>query len=208
MKAVCKNPKNYNLSLEKSYEVISTLNDFYVIQNDKGLVRSYNKALFAEPVVVEEQPAPPPKTFDELQFSVDVIGNDEVQISLYGDEETDIDFGFNTGDVAGNCGVTEYEGINEAYEEIYNSTREFLLEQNIDFNEHELKELVGKMLKASVLQLVERAHHDNKAMIVFSTNDEFPEIWTVLDEVSDLSTPSKLNPGSGAQIKVWILYTS
>ncbi|MFW5794658.1 MAG: hypothetical protein ACOCV1_04150 [Bacillota bacterium] len=203
MKAVCKNPKNYNLSLEKPYEVISTLNDFYVIQNDKGLVRSYNKALFVEEVEVPVKEL----TIEDISFTVVVADSSRGYITLFlGDSEKEDDYEFVLDEVAGNCGVISFEGVNDTYGGIFNEITDLLIEKDIDANNEQIHNLTKQVFEDIVIKLVDQAANDDKAMLVFSTNDEWKEIWEVLDRLSDFQTPEVNNPGSGSQIKLWILY--
>ncbi|MFW6225492.1 MAG: hypothetical protein ACOC3V_00870 [bacterium] len=208
MKAVCKNPKNYNLSLEKPYEVISILNDFYVIQNDKGLVRSYNKALFNEPVEEEPVPVKPDFTLEDMVTSVDFSTPDNISIFFeIGDYKHSTVLGFETDDVSGNCGIRAYEGINEATQTIYDEIMEICEDLALNYTEEQVTDIIVSILKELLNQIIVNAANDNKAMVVFSTNDEYSDsVWKVFDTASSLQTNSVKNPGSGSEIKLWIFY--
>lgn len=89
-------------------------------------------------------------------------------------------------EVASNCGVKSYHGMNYLFE-------------NCDHN----PVLFEKVITAIIEEVIYR---NDSCMLIFSTNNTYPEIWTVLDKVMDFSSKSVENPNSDSQVKLWIKY--
>ena len=186
MKVKCINQNNYkDITVGNEYEVVEILENFYHITADSGNVRSYNKKYFelvAEPVIE-----------DEDEIGVEENTEDEINITFNG--EGDIVYEVNGNDatlefyeVASNCGVKSYHGVNYLFE-------------NCDNN----SELFKKVIEAIIEEVIER---DNSCMLIFSTNSSYRDIWTVLDEVMDFSSEEVKNPSSDMDVKLWIKYTN
>lgn len=90
--------------------------------------------------------------------------------------------------VAGNCGTLSLEGINLLCEIL--ST---------------LNLLTKKHLTAIFTKIIDFYKENNKtAFLLFSTNNVYPILWEVLDEISSVQTNEKINPNSYFPIKIWI----
>lgn len=186
MKVKCINQNNYkDIAVGNEYEVVEILENFYHITANSGNVRSYNKKYFelvAEPAIKDE---------DEIGVEENI--EDEINITFNG--EGDIAYEVNGNDstlefyeVASNCGVKSYHGINYLFE-------------NCDCN----KDLFKKVIEAIVEEVIER---DNSCMLIFSTNSSYMDIWMVLDEVMDFSSKIVENPNSDMDVRLWIKYTN
>lgn len=186
MKVKCINQNNYkDITVGNEYEVVEILENFYHITANSGNVRSYSKKYFelvAEPVIEDE---------DEIG----VEENIEDEINIIFDDEGGILYAVNGNDstlefyeVASNCGVKSYHGVNYLFE-------------NCDCN----KDLFKKMIEAIIEGVIER---NNSCMLIFSTNCEYPEIWDILDKVMDFSSKAVENPNSDMDVRLWIKYTN
>ena len=91
-------------------------------------------------------------------------------------------------EVASNCGVRSYNGVNFLFENC---------DQNID--------LFRKVMN-QVLDLI--IEEGRCCMVLFSTNDEYEDIWTVLDEIMDTRSQIVEDPNSELDVKLWIKYTN
>ena len=186
MKVKCINQNNYkDITVGNEYEVVEILEYFYHIVANSGNVRSYDKKYFelvADPVIE-----------DENEVGVEEVQEDE--ISIYLDDEEEIHYEVNGNDatlefyeVASNCGVKSYHGINYLFE-------------NCDCN----KDLFKNVIETIIEEVIER---NNSCMLIFSTNSRYDDIWTVLDEVMDFSSNAVENPNSNMDVKLWIKYTN
>lgn len=188
MKVKCINQNNYkDITVGNEYEVVEILENFYHITANSGNVRSYNKKYFelvAEPVIEDE---------DEIGVIEEIIEEDIIEIEFDGDGNICYNINGNDNDlafyeVASNCGVKSYHGVNYLFE-------------NCDCN----KDLFKKVIEAIVEGVIER---DNSCMLIFSTNSSYMDIWTILDEVMDFSSKVVENPNSDLDVKLWIKYTN
>jgi len=60
-----------------------------------------------------------------------------------------------------------------------------------------------------ILEIIDLISDKNRSCIlIFSTNDEYSDIWTVLDKVMDFSSDAVENPNSDRDVKLWIKYTN
>ena len=186
MKVRCINQNNYkDITVVNEYEVVEILENFYHITADSGNVRSYNKKYFelvAEPVIED---------VDEIGIEENI--EDEINITFNG--EGDIAYEVNGNDatlefyeVASNCGVKSYHGVNYLFE-------------NCDCN----KDLFKKVIEAIIEEIIEC---NNSCMLIFSTNSSYMDIWAVLDEVMDFSSKIVENPNSDMDVRLWIKYTN
>ena len=117
------------------------------------------------------------------------------EISMIFNDEGDIAYEINGNDltlefyeVASNCGIKSYHGINYLFE-------------NCDYD----KDLFKKVIEAIVREAIER---NNSCMLIFSTNDCYESVWTVLNEVMDFSSETVENPNSDMNVRLWIKYTN
>lgn len=186
MEVKCINQGNFkNITLGNDYEVYFDNGETWSILTNDLSVRNYSKKYFesvAEPIIED---------VDEVGVEENI--EDEINITFNG--EGDIDYEVNGNDatlafyeVASNCGVKSYHGINYLFE-------------NCDNN----PELFKKVIEAIVERVIER---DNSCMLIFSTNSSYMDIWMVLDEVMDFSSKIVENPNSDMDVRLWIKYTN
>lgn len=186
MKVKCINQGNFkNITEGNEYEIISVYENLYCITADNGVKMNYSKRYF------EIIPEPIIEDIDEI--GVEENQEDEINITFNG--EGDIAYEVNGNDstlefyeVASNCGVKSYHGVNYLFE-------------NCDCN----KDLFKKVIEVIIEEVVER---DNSCMLIFSTNSSYMDIWTVLDEIMDFSSEAVENPNSDMDVKLWIKYTN
>jgi hypothetical protein len=70
---ICKNPKNYKLTLNKEYEIEESNGNYVKLINDTGKLVRYDSSLFEDLVVVPPPPPPPPiRTENQIIQSVNV----------------------------------------------------------------------------------------------------------------------------------------
>lgn len=165
-----------NLTVGFIYEILNETNTKYLIVNDKGSEASYGKGYFA----LIEEPAPVPEPPKEVSIEVDEDG-----VKLYIGDNQVASSGFESSWVAENCGVHDYS-INDAM---------LMLVENGVYS----KENIEKVIQAFL-------NYDEKPLIIFSTNKEYPELWTVLDDMCGFSSKEMVNPSSGNYIKLWGIY--
>lgn len=195
MKKVCVNPKNYNLTEEKEYEIITELEGFVSVINDKGLVRNYSAELFKEVKVEEEL------TLEDVNWTI-FYEYDYAELALsfsLGTEKIERTVQLKGGLVAGNCGIADIDGVNGIYQTILDVLGE-------DFGLYEIDEKALEIFEDCIKEISKKVEETDKAMIVFSTNDTFLEIWEVFDDLTDLATATLTNPNSDNEIKMWIKY--
>jgi hypothetical protein len=181
MKIICKNPKNYNLTLDKEYEVINEDTDMYTIKNDLEKEVNFSKDLFKTTSI----------TNIEITFSNDTPDSINIRFDVGNNHET-IKNIFKIDTVAGNCGVQGINGINVVYH---------YLEYG---HQDRAKEFFKKILDKLFYFLEEEIY---TVMVVFSTNDTHLEVWEVLDEICDVYTEKEcINPDSNLPIRLWIKY--
>ena len=132
----------------------------------------------------------------EIIEDVEEVGVVEDEIEVYFDDDNEnIEIKINDNstslvfwEVASNCGVRSYNGVNFLFENC---------DQNID--------LFRKVMN-QVLDLI--IEEGRCCMVLFSTNDEYEDIWTVLDEIMDTGSQIVENPNSELDVKLWIKYTN
>lgn len=186
MKVRCINQSNFkNITEGNEYEIVSVYENLYCITADNGVEMDYSKRYFEiipesvienvdEVGVVEEEEK-------EDVIIVEYVNTDGISISI--NDET---FNLNYYNVAGNCGVHSYNGVNYLFDSCKND-----------------KELFKKSILA-IIEVFEESN--NGCMLIFSTNDEMYEIWEVLDEVMDMQSEAVNNPNSDMDVKLWIKY--
>ena len=186
MKVKCINQGNFkNITEGNEYEVVAESQALYTILNNSRFRSMYSKKYFKvipEPII---------ENVDEI--GVAEAHEDEIDITL--NNSGDITYDVNGNDatlefyeVSCNCGVKSYHGVNYLFE-------------NCDHN----PALFEKVIIAIIEEV---AYRNNSCMLIFSTNNIYPEIWAVLDKVMDFSSQSVENPNSDSQVRLWIKYTN
>ena len=187
MKLKCINQGSFkNITLGNEYQLLEESVDLYIIINNSGVSARYSKDYF------EVIPEPVPEIIEDVE-EVGVV-EDEIGVYFYDDNEN-IEIKINDNstslvfwEVASNCGVRSYNGVNFLFENC---------DQNID--------LFRKVMN-QVLDLI--IEEGRCCMVLFSTNDEYEDIWTVLDEIMDTGSQVVENPNSELDVKLWIKYTN
>lgn len=165
-----------NLTVGFVYEILNETNTKYLILNDKGSEASYGKGYFA----LIADPIPEPEPPKEVSF-----GLFDMELILYIGDEKEAGTNLETSWVAENCGIHDY-AINDAM---------LMLVENGLYSKENIKKVIKAILNA-----------DEKPLIIFSTNKQYPEVWEVLDEMCGFSSKEMINPGSGNPIKLWGIY--
>lgn len=185
MKVKCINQSNYkDITIGNEYEVVETLENFYQIIANSGGVRSYNQKYFEvipEPIIEDVDEVGVVEEEDEITITFD--GEGDINYDINGNEQSLVFY-----EVASNCGVKSYHGVNYLFE-------------NCDNN----PELFKKVIETIIEAVIERY---NSCMLIFSTNSSYRDIWPVLDEVMDFSSEEVENPNSDMDVKLWIKYTN
>ena len=185
MKLKCINQGNFkNITLGNEYQILEESVDLYIIINNSGVSARYSKDYF------EVIPEPIPEIIEDVE-EVGVV-EDEIEV-YFDDDNENIEIKINDNstslvfwEVASNCGVRPYNGVNFLFENC---------DQNID--------LFRKVMN-QVLDLI--IEEGRCCMVLFSTNDEYEDIWTVLDEIMDTGSQIVENPNSELDVKLWIKY--
>ena len=186
MKIICENNSGFrHLTNGKEYEVAQEIGQFYQIVNDNNVLANYGKSRFTiiEEEQIKEEIIPTTSTTRQSNIEEIEILSERIEIRLINDSN---EYNLYYSKVSSNCGVDGIYGINDLFEDI-------------DLNE----ELFEEIIQAVINRFKEK---EQSAMLVFSTNDDFEEIWHILDKFSSIQTDSKINPNSYNQIKLWIVY--
>jgi len=189
MKLKCINQGNFkNITLGNEYQLLEESVDLYIIINNGGVSARYSKDYFE--VIPEQIPdiiedvEEVGVVEDEIEVEFDTDDSDSDIVCSINDNIVTLDFY----EVASNCGVKSYHRMNYLFE-------------NCDHN----PVLFEKVITAIIEEVIYR---NNSCMLIFSTNNTYPEIWTALDKVMDFSSKSVENPNSDLQVKLWIKYTN
>ena len=102
-------------------------------------------------------------------------------------EEDLLSINFEEGEsIAGNCGVMAFDGLNEMAE---------LLKDYNSLGLVNVKLILDEIIKLSATSIV-----------LFSTNDDYPELIPIMDKLCDFKSKSIINMNSQNPIKVWGFY--
>ena len=188
MKVKCINQGGFlNITLGYIYDVKVDKETSWSIIANNGNQQTYSKRYFevVPELVVED--ADEAGVIEESQPEFTVEWNEEddnnITIEVNGNKVV-----LHYYQVASNCGVRSYHGVNYLYE-------------NCDENDTLFKDIIK-----AVIELVESQF--DSCMLIFSTNSEYPEIWYILDDVMDFNSKTVENPNSDMDVKLWIKYTN
>lgn len=185
MKVKCINQGNFkNITEGNEYEIVSVYENLYCITADNGVEMNYSKRYFeviSEPIIEDVDEVGVVEEEEKDIVVVEYVNGSGILLSVNGESMT-----LAYHNVAGNCGVHSYNGINNLFD---------LCDNN--------KELFKKAVLA-IINVFESSN--NGCMLIFSTNDEMYEIWEVLDEVMDMQSEVLNNPNSDMDVKLWIKY--
>ena len=196
-KIICTNPKNYKLTKNKVYEVITKKNKFYLLKNDSGLPLLYSEELFEEyqeDSIIKEQFLENLKQ-REGYFTVTISGSETECIS--------VPFRRSRSQIS--CGIREIEGINNIKSYAIALIRKVNpgYVNDIEF----VKNVMTKMIKwaidsqsgALILLSTNTNHEDNS-----DTNSDFELLDDIINE---FASEGKVifNPNSSNYIKLWTI---
>jgi hypothetical protein len=185
IKIICKEVKNFKLTIDKEYESIEENETKYILRNDTGAKVQYSKKLFN--VKREEPVVEAPLTLEEEleEISVDLSMNeDECYVSINGETRT-----LNYYESVMSCGISETNGINFIIAKIDNS----------HFNYK--KQILHYIFK-------EMADSDRKNILLVSmniNNYSYTDYFVELMNNFSLNQTEAINPNSGNTIKLFVL---
>jgi len=200
---ICKNTKNYKLTLNKQYEIEEVDGNYVKIINDNGKLVRYDASLFEDEVVIP--PPPPIRTETQIIQSIVVTNNGNTFTARYNNRINEL-VSFNvaihrTG-IANSCGVEAISGLNDII-----SVIEFIVD-----TEHEDYLGLKKALFLCIIDKIKNVsrNSDNKGAIIFSTNinENHEDYYTWLSSISMTTTEWFNNPNSGNNIKIWCVNTA
>lgn len=173
----CINPKVYNLTAGKEYEVISESNRFYTVVNDTGSAFSYSKELFEveTPIPVEEP----------LNIEIQNINGHRYSIRTNKHETTRVTF--ERAGTSISCGINQFYNVNELVDEILHTYREDAIE-------------VLKALFTHVLTL-----YVYKFALISTNITDNEDVIEALDKVLGDHQHEGLNPNSDNDIALWVV---
>lgn len=213
MRIKCIAVENYKLTEGKIYNAESESRDFYKLLNDHNIGVRYNKRLFelaeegeieqvARPARAVVPPPPPPLTERDLVESIRFLDG-SVTFTNFDRTVKTVNNRFTRNDSSISCGVTQISGINSQIQLI-----DSFFEDDDDYL------TIRKALFTKCIEQYVRI--DKLRGYIFgtlSTNtsgtddghiaDE--DMLSVLDELADTTTISRLNPNSDRNIKVWVM---
>jgi hypothetical protein len=208
---ICINPKNYKLTLDKKYLVITDEGDTIMIINDSNKTVRYYKDLFEE---VEEEVIlePEPVIVRTEQDLIDSIDNDGLNTTYidFNNEIVKISNWLNIRDNEStfSCGIKNIINISDQINEIC----DVILNTSDSIGE-DLPLLVKAVIKHHFKNHIKiKTDTHNAGVYLMSCNvngaglDE--EVVDILNEISDFNTESELNPNSGNKIMLWGFYKS
>lgn len=209
---ICINPKNYKLTLDSKYLVITDEGDTVMIINDSNKSARYYKDLFEE---IEEEvvPEPEPVVVRTEQDLINSIDSDFIT-TTYIDFNNEIVTISNHLQIINNensfsCGIKNITNIGDQIEEIYE-----VISDTADSAGEDLELLTKAVIKHHFKSFIKsRTDNYNAGLYLMSCNvtgngclDD--ETVDILNEISDFHTESEINPNSGNEIILWGFYKS
>lgn len=202
----CINPKNYSLTLNKHYTIISDDGDYYSLVNDNNKCLNYSKQLF-ESVdslenVAEIQDIPTIPTIERTeQDCIDsiVVYNENITFNDINDNNISFSNPLNLNGSSISCGVFQLHNINSLITNI---------KQYVDTSEYDMIALTKQLfVRALLYKISEEVYEECCRFAMLSTNyiDENEDFYTWLDELSSTKTEWLVNPNSENEIKVWVI---
>jgi hypothetical protein len=191
MERICVNPKNYKLTQNKTYDIISEEEGYIFLTNDSNKVVRYDASLFQDEVIV---PLPPIRTEQDCINSINSTSMTRVYFEdLQGNEvilESPLEI---TSNQELSCGITMIVNINSAINVIENA---------VDTTEQDLIVLKRKLLIALL-----KAKYGNLTtglwMCSTNNNQDNEDYYTELNEYMTTNSGWFRNPNSGNQICLW-----
>ena len=164
------------LTKNQIYEVISFDTDAFEIKigNSKNLFVRSSDFIVIEP--------------EKTTYSVDLDSNTNYCYISFSNNKIKKTIGLKGLEVAGNCGTLSLEGINYLCGVL--STLNLLTKNHLT------------VIFTKIINFYKK--NNETAFLLFSTNNVYPILWEVLDEMSSIQTNEKINPNSDLPIKIWI----
>lgn len=205
-KIICVDGRKFkNLTTKKEYVVESSDDDFVtVVGNDAGLSSKYAKKYF------KASPPPPPPVLtkaDILEIAIRVDDGEFLVFLVSRDTEDNREIvDITLEEVATNCGVISIGGVNDLcsamgalYENHYKGRK---------VQAGAIEERIKEGMELGINMAIEEA--GNVAAVVFSTNNDYPVVWEILDARADLVTAELRSNHWSAErprmLKTWVIY--
>lgn len=172
--------------------------EYFLCHNNSGAEARYKKELFTIPV-------PPKPTVADLEGNL-TVNNDSVTLRWNNTNIRIATKGTNVlstmGENAFSCGILCIKNISALWVNTHNiGGTNVLMDKFADgqnINE------IGDILFKAILE--KRESLSTKGMYLYSTNYSYPELVRVMDEWTNESSQSIVNPNSDRLIKMWIRY--
>lgn len=203
MKLICKNIKNYKITLNTEYEVLEEEGNYVKVINDLGKCVRYDKNLFEE--INMTPPLPPIRTENQIIESIESNLVDNFLIFSYRDRTNQLitsdPIGIEVQNPNFSCGIETINGLTEMMS---------IIEQRVN-TEHSDYTLLKKAIFVSLINTLRthRRSNNNRGALLFSTNNNstWEDYYTYLTELSMTTTDWFNNPNSGNDIKIWCVNT-
>jgi len=202
---ICKNPKNYKLTLNKEYEIEESNGNYVKLINDTGKLVRYDSSLFEDLVVVPPPPPPPPiRTENQIIQSVNVARQNTNLIFSYRNRDNNLvqsvpkPISYQNPDFS--CGIETMDGLSNLIDEIENV---------VDTEHDDYINLKNHICTRCINKIKEFSRTRNRGAIIFSTNEDLnhEDYYNWLNEMSMSTTEWFNNPNSGNNIKIWCIKT-
>ena len=205
-----KNPDNkYAITVGSNYDVLKEGSEHFFIRNDKNHVVKYNKKLFTGTTeeVLHEVPrlAPAPRRLTEQQMINTVVADAEGDVTFQNREREQVSFESSliyddSQGITISCGIGQITGFlatGDSLNELMNNTFE-----------EDYEELRKAIFTASLRAVLAKA--ENRGIVLMSSNlDGTSQMYyDVLNDESNNSSASVLNPNSNNTIKLWMFYVN
>jgi hypothetical protein len=182
----CVNAKNYKLTIGKTYNINSIVDDeYYELLNDNNKLVKYKKDLF---IVTQS-------TIAEVLASIE--DNEDGQFKLSIDGNTiEIDCYLEFDDTQISCGIKQVSEINDLVNSIVDKLTPYDRETLID-------DVILSIFKNIINNCL-----DNAAMLLISTNLTNNNVYEKIDKLLTPFTKAShiaLNPNSHNTIKLWVI---
>lgn len=196
MNKICRNNKNYKLTVGKEYEILQEDGNNTWVINDNNKTVKYSNLLF-DLIPEEVITTPPlPRTEQDCIDSIIYTINNLSYTDINNNQKTITVNLLNENTSAFSCGIVRITGINNLIN--YLNVSSFVNTQDHDYIE--LKKALFKKVFDKKIEI-----GGTYGMWMCSTNkiDNNEDYFSLLDEMSDHSSEWFLNPNSSNQIKIW-----
>jgi hypothetical protein len=182
----CVNAKKYKLTIGKTYNINSIVDDeYYELLNDNNKLVKYKKDLFK---VTQS-------TIAEVLASIEDNEDGQFQLSIDGNT-IEIDCELDYDDTQISCGIKQASGINDVVHSIVDKLTPYDRETLIDD------------VILSIFKNIINNHFNNAAMLLISTNLTNNNVYERIDKLLTPFTKAShiaLNLNSQNTIKLWVI---